>query len=338
MVIGVIGASLAGLTVARELGKQGHQVTVFEKSSTWSGRFTTIRPGNTNVPVDTHIPFIQAKSESFQALVNELVEKGLLKQIDNDVKSYVNGEFATASVIHAHENLYTSTKGMDAVGKYLSRYCDIRFNSPVIGVTYIGKNAKKKSPWMINLSSFEVFELDAVVVATPAPQAYGVLENAQDETPIRKVIAEIDEVTYSANYTLTAVYPGKKSPNWTALEVAGSSVDFIVNESKKTNCSDLILTIESTTDFFDASVQFNSNQVIDKLLKDTAAIIGEFAYAPESTVLEKRKYTHADKQLNHSFIEVNGLDGKLALVGDYFNGFGLDEAFNSGLALAKAWK
>lgn len=338
MVIGVIGASLAGLTVARELGKQGHQVTVFEKAPSWSGRFTTVKTGTTSVPVDTHIPYITAKSDDFKQLLNELTAKGLLKQMDTSVNSLVKGEMASASVSNPNTDMFVSTKGMDAVAQYLARYCDVRFNSPVVGVTYIGTNTKKKKPWMINLTTFEVFELDSVVVAVPAPQAYSVLENTQDETPVRKVIAEIDEITYAANYTLTAVYPGKSAPDWTVLETAGTDIELMVNESKKTGSSDLILTIQSTAAFFDAATELKANQIVDHLLKEATALLGEFAYAPESTVLEKRKYAYAQKTLNKPFTEVSGLDGKLGLVGDYFLGFGLEEAYHSGLALAKAWK
>ena len=86
----------------------------------------------------------------------------------------------------------------------------------------------------IDLNTFEVFEADAIVVALPAPQAYAVLENSQDETPVRRVLADIDIILYDATYTLTAVYPNRSLNDWAVLEVGGQDVALIVNESVKT--------------------------------------------------------------------------------------------------------
>jgi len=338
MVIGVIGASLAGLTVARELGKQGHQVTVFEQAATWAGRFTTVLTGTEPVPVDSHVPYILAHGTEFKALMSELGGKGLIKKLNATVSSSVNGELSSSSMLHDNSELYTSTKGMNAVADHLARYCDVKFNAHVVGITHIGSNAKKKLPWMINLNTFEVFEADAIVVALPAPQAYAVLENSQDETPVRRVLADIDIILYDATYTLTAVYPNRSLNDWAVLEVGGQDVALIVNESVKTESKDLILTIHSSSNFFNAAKGLKPNQVIDNLLKSASNLIGDFAYSPDSTVLEKRKYTQPEVHLDRPFINVVGMDGKLALVGDYFKGDSLEESYISGLRLAESWK
>jgi len=338
MVIGVIGASLAGLTVARELGKQGHQVTVFEQAATWAGRFTTVLTGTEPVPVDTHVPYILAHGTEFKALMSELSDKGLIKKLNATVSSSVNGELSSSSMLHDNSELYTSTKGMTAVAGYMARYCDVKFNAHVVGITHIGTNAKKKLPWMINLNTFEVFEADAIVVALPAPQAYAVLENTQDESPVRRVLADIDIILYDATYTLTAVYPNKSLNDWAVLEVSGNDIALIVNESVKTDSKDLILTFHSSANFFNAAKDLKSNQIIDHLLKSATSLIGDFAFSPDSTVLEKRKYTEPEVQIDRPFINVEGMDGKLALVGDYFKGNSLEESYISGIRLAESWK
>lgn len=338
MVIGVVGASIAGLAVARSLGQQGHQVIVFEKGSSFSGRFTTLKAGNNQTPVDVHVPYVQAHGEEFKSFVDELVAKGLMKSLQAKVSSYVNGEFSGNSMDFEGSELYTTTKGMVAVAQYMARYADVKFNSTVVGITYIGNDTKKKAPWMINLSSFEVFELDAVVIALPSPQANAVLENAQDETPVRKVLASINKIRYAARYSVIATYPNKKLSDWSVLEVGGSDVELIVNESSKNNSNDLILTIHSSNDFFLKAVNLHQTEIIDSLLKSATTILGDFIYNPETTELDKRIYVQPETHLKESFINVTGLDGKLGVIGDYFAGNSMESAYVSGLSLAKSWK
>ena len=337
MVIGVIGASIAGLAAARSLGQKGHQVIVFEKGSTWSGRFTTMKVGADHTPVDIHIPYISAHGDAFKAILNELSSKELMKQMDTSVQSFVNGETSDNSMMFEGAELYASTKGMDKVANYMARYADVKFDSEVVGVTYIGANTKKKAPWMINLVSNEVFELDAVIVALPSPQACAILENAQDETPVRKSIAQINEIRYTARYSVVATYPNKSVSDLSVMEIGGNDVELIVNESEKNGSKDLILTLHSSNDFFLKAVDLTKTEIIDHLLKEASKIIGDYAYNPEYSFVEKRKYVKPESHVDLSFINVPGLDGKLGIVGDFFNGSSIESAYNSGMSLAAEW-
>ena len=79
--IAVIGAGLAGLTVARELS-QYHQVTVFEKSRGVGGRLATRYAGD--YEFDHGAQFFTAKSPQFQAFLKPLIDQGVVcrKQLD----------------------------------------------------------------------------------------------------------------------------------------------------------------------------------------------------------------------------------------------------------------
>lgn len=337
MVIGVIGASLAGLAAARILGQKGHQVIVFEKADTWSGRFTTAEVGVHNTLVDVHTPYLVAHNDTTKALFAELSEKKLIKPIEATVKSLVSGELANASMNHEGSELFASTKGMSAIANYLARYADVKFGAEVVGITYIGDNRGKKAPWMINLASFEVFELDAVIVALPAPQARQVLENAQDETEIRAVLAKLHDIRYTSRHSVVATYPNKSALDFLMMELGGMDVDFVVNESKKKDTTELILSIHSTDVFYNRSQNLKNNEIIDHLLKETASVLGDFVYSPEATVLARSKYVAPHESLKLPFINVHGLDGKLAVVGDFFEGNSLETAFVSGVRLAQEW-
>jgi predicted NAD/FAD-dependent oxidoreductase len=337
MVIGVIGASLAGLAAARILGQKGHQVTVFEKAESWSGRFTTVEVGVHHTRVDIHTPYLVANNETTKAFFAELTNKKLIKPIEATVKSVVSGEIANTSMNHEGSELFASTQGMSEIANYLARYADIKFGAEVVGLTYIGDNRGKKAAWMINLASFEVFELDAVIVALPAPQARQVLENAQDETEIRSVLAQLHDIRYTSRHSVVATYPNKTALDFLMLELGGMDVDFIINESKKKDTTELILSIHSTDTFYNRSQNLKNNEIIDHLLKEAASVLGDFVYNPEMSVLARRKYVAPHASLNLPFIDVQGLDGKLAVVGDFFEGNSLETAFVSGVSLAQKW-
>jgi renalase len=59
---------------------------------------------------------------------------------------------------------------------------------------------------MINMSSSDTFEADAIIIATPARQAYGLLNTTIDEIDTLRIVREIDEIYYEPSYSLMLGY------------------------------------------------------------------------------------------------------------------------------------
>jgi len=49
--VGIVGGGLAGLTAAYELGKRGHEVTVFEREAALGGQAATFEVGEQRLEV-----------------------------------------------------------------------------------------------------------------------------------------------------------------------------------------------------------------------------------------------------------------------------------------------
>jgi predicted NAD/FAD-dependent oxidoreductase len=80
MVIGIIGAGIAGLTAGRMLSKAGHDVTIFEKSRGYGGRMATRYAGkDLKLKLDHGVSYFSAHSPEFQEFSAELLEKKIIK-------------------------------------------------------------------------------------------------------------------------------------------------------------------------------------------------------------------------------------------------------------------
>ncbi len=121
--IAVIGAGLAGLTVAHHLGKT-HEVSVFEKSRGVGGRMATRYADR--FEFDHGAQFFTVNSTAFREFVQPMVERrvigaccGIFAELDRD-------RIAKTRQWDPEYPHYVGTPGMNAVGKWLSKGYDVR--------------------------------------------------------------------------------------------------------------------------------------------------------------------------------------------------------------------
>lgn len=335
MVFGIIGAGLSGLTAGRILARAGHEVTIFEKRPELGGRMATGK--NSESIIDYGLSNFEVKSEEFRGFTDELLDKGLIRKWGEIISAYDGEKFMAASPNISSEELYTSTKGMIEIGKYLSRWVDIRTETKVGGLTYFGTNRSKKRSWMVNLTTSEVFEADAVIIALPAPEAFGVLAMARDETNTLKIIRQIDEVTYKPVYSLMAGYGSHEVPEWEGLICQNSPVEFISNESLKGNSQGCSFVLQTTEAFTKQHRNSDEDAIKKIILNEFAEITGGWAASPEWHTLHFWQYSRAKKIIDSPYLELEDKDAPLALVGDYLQGNTMDAAYRSAYLLANDW-
>lgn len=185
----------------------------------------------------------------------------------------------------------------------------------------------------------DTFEADGVIISTPAPQAYGVLQTASDETNALKIIREIDEIYYEPCYTLMAGYGDREPPEWQGVQCNKSPLSFISNESTKRETNQECTLVVKTTPAFTRSLWNKKDEELIKreILAQLGIVIGGWAATPQWSQLHYWKHMRAIKVLNRPFMELEFEDAPLALTGDYFTGNTLDHAYRSGIKLAKTW-
>lgn len=339
MDIGVIGAGLSGLVAAKMLSEGGHSVRVYERQQSVGGRLASMKVGeNNDILVDHREPCFAAHDPKFKKFVDELSEKGLLKVWDDHFPFFNGEEMETRYPAREDTDYYYAPAGMDQIGKYMSRWVDVASNERVGGFTFIGRDRHIKKPWMLNLTSADVYEVDAVIVATPAPQAYGLINSAQDETDVKKLITELEYIEYNSCFSIILTYKGAKQPDWKAIECTSAEVDWIINESSKRDTGDdLVVVIHSSHNYYTSHHGQKPQDTIKQLLNAAAKITGDWITKPDWTHIHNWKYRQPINPLAKPFLEIDRIDGTLALIGDYYNGKTIEAAYLSGCALAERW-
>ncbi len=335
MKIGIIGASFSGMVAGEMLAKAGHDVTVIEKDRALGGRLATAEIDGDFF--DYGLPFLTAEGDQFKQFVNELVDKDLFYEWTHQFPLFDGSQFHRVNPNRSKNTYYASKNGLHAITNYLKRWVDVKSKKKAGGLTYIGPDRDKKRPWMINLTDISVFECDAVILATTAVEAYGILQTAQDETPARRIIRVIDEIQYSPRYALSASYE-HESPSWKGIECEKSALRWIGNETTKSeNQKKTSLVIHSSGGFVRRLAGHPDEEITQRLLDHAAEIGGSWIAHPQKTQLHLWKYYRALNPIDEYFMELEMVEAPLALIGDYFRGFSAESSYVSGRYLADYW-
>ena len=339
MVIGIIGAGLSGLTAGRLLAKAGHEVTIFEKSRGFGGRMATRYAGKSlETRLDHGVPYFMAETPEFRSFVTELIDKDILRTWGRNFAAYDGEKLIKKNPNDPRDVIYTSKNGMNQVGKYLSRWVDVQQESRVGGLTYIGKNRSKKRAWMINMTTSKAFGFDAVIIALPAPQAYGILSTAIDEVNTLKIVRRLDEVNYRPSFSLMVGYGNAEQPDWQGIICNNSNLDFVSNESSKRNIGHETTFVLHASAAFSRKYRDGDEELVSReMLAEFSNITGGWASSPDWQQLHFWRYSRPEVQLDQPYFELEDEDAPLALIGDYYNGNGVESAYKSGLDLANHW-
>ncbi|REL33641.1 FAD-dependent oxidoreductase [Rhodohalobacter sp. SW132] len=339
MVIGIIGAGISGLTAGRLLANAGHDVTILEKSRGYGGRMATRYAGkNGSAKMDHGLNYFVPRSEEFKEFTDELMDQELVKRWGESIWLYDGSDFHKKNPNPDKNDSFTATKGMNSIGKYLSRWVDVKTETHAGGLTYIGAHRSKKRSWMINLRAGNTFEADAVIIAAPAAQAYGLLQTTTNETNTLKIIREIDEVHYAPCYTLMAGYGDRELPEWEGIICKNSPLKFISNEAtKKSFNQECSFVVQATPEYTRTLGKLDKDAIRKDMLDKLATTIGGWAMAPQWSQVHFWRYSRALKVLDRPYAELEFDDAPLALTGDYFIDNTVDGAYLSGFKLAEDW-
>ncbi len=335
MVIGIIGASISGLIAGKRLADAGHDVTIIEKNRSLGGRLSTIELDGLNM--DVGISHFEATSQTFSTFVDDLKGQGVVKDWTDEFSLYDGTEFHAVDPNADPKMNYVGVEGNQKIAQKLSRWVDIKSEEQAGGLTYIGPDRSKKRSWMINLTDISVFECDAVIIATPAVEAYGIIQTAQNRTATRKIIRVIDDIRYDGRVSLVCTFD-HEAPEWNAIEVNHKDIRLITNESSKRGSAENAgLVIHSSPEFYHTYAQVGEEKIKQALLESASDILDSNVLQPKSTYLHNWKYFEARNPIDEYFMELEMNEAPLALIGDYFSGTSLDDAFISGHSLAEYW-
>jgi predicted NAD/FAD-dependent oxidoreductase len=334
MVIGIIGASISGLIAGKRLADAGHDVTVIEKNRTIGGRLSTIELDN--LYLDFGLTHFEANTHTFKSFLKNYESDGIVNKWTDEFSLFDGTELYKVDPNSDPNPKFAGINGIQAIAEKLGRWVDIKSEEKAGGLTYIGPDRSKKRSWMINLTDISVFECDAVILATPAVEAYGVIQTAQNQTATRRIIRHINEVQYDGTISLAVTYDNEV-PKWQGIKCEKSSIRWMSNESSKQDTDKAALVIQSTHEFFRKHAQTDDEKVKQLLLEEASNVVGSWVRQSKSTYLHRWKYFEARNPIDEYFMELEMEEAPLALIGDYLGGNTLENAFVSGYNLAEYW-
>lgn len=336
MKIAIIGAGISGLAAGRELTAAGHEVVVFEKSRGFGGRLATRYAGKElGVRLDHGISYIQAETPAFQKFLVELMDRDLIREwrgefVDRDSDGKITS-------VDKKEPYYIAPGGFNQIGKFMSRFMDVRTGSKVSGLTHIGEDRRKKRTWMLNFPTSETEGVDAVIIATPSKQAYAILNTTIDEIDTLKLVREIDEVEYHPQFALIAGYGSTEMPDWNGMYCDDEVISWISNETTKRETGESALVVHSSFDFARKMMDEDPSDIQDRILDKLSEILGGWAGLPEWSQIQRWRYSRVINPLEYDYMEIDGKGSPLALTGSYMNGNDIESAYLSGVRLGKHW-
>lgn len=161
----VVGAGVSGLTAARQLQADGHEVTVLDKGRSPGGRLATRRLAGATF--DHGAQFFTVRSPEFQTLVEGLLRDGVV------------GEWCRGFAAPDGHPRYLVRGGMNALAKHLAAGLDVRCDRLVFAV----RRGPDAAGWRVIVDDASEVPADAVVVTSPVPQSVALLVTAEVELP-----------------------------------------------------------------------------------------------------------------------------------------------------------
>lgn len=305
----VVGAGLSGLTAARTLAENGHDVTVFDKGRSAGGRMATRRIGDARL--DHGAQFFTARSTEFADIVAQWVHHGIAR------------EWCRGFAEHDGHPRWVGVGGMTTIAKHLARSLDVRYAQLAFSLRRDG------AQWALTTDDGRSHVADRIVLTAPIPQSMSLLMSASVDVP-----TDLRSIDYDRTIGLLVTLAGSDHlvPPPGGLQSPDEVFSFIGDNHRKGVSERPALTFHANPAWSLAHYDTDTD-VVATLLSEAAA-----PYIGNCTVLEHqvKKWRFAIPKSLWS--EPCWLDptGTLALAGDAFAGPRVEGAVLSGLAASRA--
>ena len=308
----VIGAGLAGLTLARRLSANGDTVVLIEKSGSPGGRLATRHSGHGDF--DHGAQYITSRTPEFTTLINQLAQSGEMaawKPVGKD----------------SAKPWWVGKPGMSTISKSLSRGLDVRFGARAKQVL---KHRDGYAVMTENDDGTETAWSSArIVAAIPAPQAHVLL------SPLDPAFAYLEKVAMAPCWTALLAFdaPLERVPDL-ARGQPGDVLSLIVRNGSKPGRGGETFVLHATPNWSRANLNTGRETVARDMINAMRAETGLGADLPEPVHLDLHRwlYALAERPLEASFI--GNPQDTLFACGDWCIDARAEAAHQSGLALA----
>jgi renalase len=314
----IIGAGVAGLTLARELKKSGREVLVLEKSRGLSGRSSTRTINGSRV--DHGAQYFTVRGARFQMQVNQWLEQGHLKVWSHGFHRLTENALEAPSQGNPR---YVFPQGMNIFGKILAENVEVRTQTKVVSLE------KKSKTWFVHSETGETFEAKTVILNIPPEQALALCK-----FDLGEIKEKLEQVVMQPSFALMLGYPSTYAPHWQGvlMETPGPISWIAHDSSKRAEVKETTFVVHSTAAFAKEYFEEDLETVKEKLLAAANALSLFPNASPLWVDLQRWKYALASTFLEVPFVQYSDT---LYFCGDWCGGARLEAAYLSGLALAE---
>lgn len=320
--IAIIGAGIAGLTLAHRLSKIA-EVVIFEKSRGVSGRMSTRYYGD--FEFDHGAQFFTIKTPEFSNFIRPLIDSDVVAKWDvklveldrNKILREIKG-----SDLFPH---YVGSPRMNQVGKFLAKEMDVSLQTHVQSIS-----KTKDSNWnLIDKNNRNLGQFDWVISTAPA-------EQTQDIFP-----SDFSGYTYIQNrkmlgcFSLMLGFNKPLSLKWDAAIVNNSDISWIaVNSSKPGRPESFSLIVQTSNSWANVHIEEDPDKIKKHIMAELSDVTGIEINGPACCELHRWRYANISSQKGNKYL----LDEKnqLAACGDWCIEGRVESAFISANTLSAA--
>ena len=334
----VVGAGIAGLSLARELRANGRAPLVLERARGVGGRCATRRVDGQ--PVDHGLAFLHGRSLRFLEESAAALDADTIADWPRVREG--NGVPCQPEAFNGVDTRNAPVAGVSSFAKRLARGLDVRLEARVEVVGLAAQTGTHAGlTWEVGLASGERLKAKVLALTMPAPSVIAFLRKMDPPVAdLTALVPLLELVRVLPCLTVIARYPaGTPAPPWEAsYPRASASIHTILHDSsKRAGAPRLILVIQARPRFSQAQLGSSVESWTRALLEEAAALHGDWVNTPDlvQSHVWRNARVAAGSELSGPL--VTRLDGGIVLgiAGDGLHGAGgVEGAYLSGMALA----
>ncbi len=319
--IAIIGAGLAGLHVARELGR-ANDVTVLEKSRGAGGRLATRRA--LDWQFDHGAQFFTARTQAFRTFLEPLVADGIVAHWPARFAEITGTEITAERLWSDDYPHYAGLPGMNAIGEYLAADVDLCLGARVERLV---RNAAGWSLLFGDGGTTESF--DWVVVTAPAAQTGKLLPA---DSPLAETACD---APMRSCFALMLGFESSPALSFDAALVRGRDISWIsVDSSKPGRGGKASIVVHATNAWADANLERPLDEVREHMLGEFELATGFDASDAAHVDVQRWRYANIDKQAARP-VQIDA-SRQLGICGDWLIRGRVESAFTSAERLLAA--
>ncbi len=316
--IAIIGAGIAGVSVARLLGNVA-DTTLFDKGRGIAGRMSTRRADP--YCFDHGAQYFTARTFDFQNFIQLSIDAGLIKRWDARYVLFDKDTIVSRKNWILGEPRYVGVPGMNCLVKHLSEGLSINTKTRITSLN------RQKGFWDLLDDQGNTHKgYDWVITTVPSPQAAELL------TPSFCHYEGMRKVQMRPCFSLMLGFSEKFAFEFDAAHVVNADVSWIaVNSSKPGRSSLQTLVVHSSEGYAEEHLKAAPDAVIRFLCAETSRIIGRDVSGADFKALHAWHFANSDKHVSLPVFLDHDL--KLAACGDWCQGGRVEGAFTSATKL-----